>query len=61
MLGVILTKVFNTQLSESIDRIAFNLRSLSGQTQRAAEDLRNMAMTEAQSINFNTGTAAGDL
>lgn len=61
VLGVIVTKVFNSQLSASVERIAFNIRSLSGQTQAAAEKLRNTAMQEASTISFNTGTAAGDL
>ena len=61
VLSVIITKVFNNQLADSIDRIAFNLRSLSGQTQKTADELRNTAMKEASTISFNTGTAAGDL
>ena len=61
VLGVIVTKVFSNQLADSVERIAFNLRSLTGQTQKATEDLRNIAMQEASSIGFNTGTAAGDL
>ena len=61
VLGVIVTKVFNSQLAASVERIAFNIRSLTGQTQAAAEKLRNTAMQEASTISFNTGTAAGDL
>lgn len=61
VLGVVLTKVFSNQLSQSIERMAFNLRSLSGQTQKAADELRNIALKEASDISFNTGTAAGDL
>ena len=61
VLGVIVTKVFSNQLAASVERIAFNIRSLSGQTQAAAEKLRNTAMQEASTISFNTGTAAGDL
>lgn len=60
-LGVIITKVFSTQLAESVERLAFNLRSVTGETQRAASKLQELAVSEVNKMQFNTGTQAGDI
>ena len=59
-LGVIITKVFSTQLAESVERLAFNLRSVTGETQRAASKLQELAVSEVNKMQFNTGTESGD-
>ena len=60
MLGVVLTKVFSEQLSTSVNNIAFGIRSLTGYTKAAADELQNLAMKEVNNLSFNSGTEAGD-
>jgi hypothetical protein len=40
-LGLMVTKVFNTQLANAFDRMAFNIRSSFGITEQEVHDLQN--------------------
>ena len=58
--GAIITKVFGDQLANSINRIAFNVKSLTGETQKASDQMRDNAMQLASDLSFSSGTAAGN-
>ena len=60
LVASIMTRIFSNQIAESINNIAFGVKSLTGQTKESAEKLVQTASTMAQNINFDTGTQAGD-
>ena len=61
LIASIMTRVFSSQIAQSINNIAFSVESLMGKTRKSAEDLRNEALELAGEIQFNTGTEAGDV
>ena len=61
LLGTILTKVFSEQLANSINRIAFNVKSLTGETQKASDKMRDEAMELATDLSFQSGTKSGNM
>lgn len=61
LLGSIVTKVFSEQLANSINRIAFNVKSLVGETQKVSDAMRNEAMELATNLSFESGTKSGNM
>jgi hypothetical protein len=60
LLGVIMSRVFSKQITESVNNLAFTIESLTGKTKKDADELQQQALEMAKNINFNTGTEAGD-
>ena len=60
LLGVVMSRVFSKQITESVNNLAFTVESLTGKTKKNANELQQQALEMAKNINFDTGTEAGD-
>ena len=60
LLGTIMTKLFGKQMADSIENLVYGIRSLHGDTQRAAEQQKKEAFELAKEINLNDGSAGGE-
>lgn len=60
LLGVIGTQIFSEQLAGSVEKFAFNIKSVMGFTKQEINKLQNDALQAVSNINFNTGTEVGD-
>ena len=61
LVASLMTRVFGDQIAKSIDNLKFGLDSFAGKTQDRMEEVRQEASQLAQTINFNTGTEAGNV
>ena len=61
MVAAIMTRAFSTQIARAIDDMAFSVKSLTGSVKEEANAVQAEAAKLAESINFNTGTEAGDV
>lgn len=59
LIGVLFTKIFNKQLTQSIDNIVYGFNSLSGTNLKNAKTEKENYFKEATSISYNDGTEAG--
>lgn len=59
LIGTIFTKVFNDQITSSIDNAIYRLNSFLGINQETQRQTREEAVQLAQNINYDDGTEAG--
>lgn len=59
LVGTIMTKVFGEQMAASIERLVYNVKSLTGANQRAAQKLQEEAYQRASTMHYDDGTETG--
>ncbi len=61
LIASVMTRAFGKDIAKSIDNLKFNILSMTGLVQEEANRVQTEAAKMAESINFNTGTEAGDI
>lgn len=60
VLGLMFTKVFNQQLVNTIDNLAYGINSMTGANLKNAKGTKESYVKQANKINYNDGTQAGE-